>query len=204
MAPIYGKIGWFLNKCILKHSSLLVSGYWVYGWSSYAGLIGSHPPRRTCLGLALCWPELILEEWELHGGHNSLHWGRVPRPITTFWRNWAIKHQTQTHWQCQIVAQHGHCMQIWWRSPTKNFKGAKLEIWLLTPTVVIEEFTPKFRRFANSVYAFRLWIRRAIQKCIVCLGSVGKVRLQKQLKRHRQYSPPVAWLALNHRWTWDP
>ena len=43
-APIHGKIGWFLNKCILKHSSLLVSGYWVYGCSSYAGLIGRHPP----------------------------------------------------------------------------------------------------------------------------------------------------------------
>ena len=196
LAPIYGKIGWFLNKCILKHSSLLVSGYWVYGWSSYVGLIGSHPPRWMCLGLALCWPELILEEWELHGGHNSLHWGRVPRPITTFWRNWAIKHQSQTHLQCQIVVQHGHCMQIWWRSPTKNLKGAKLENWLLTPTVVIEEYTPKFWRFVNSVYAFRLSIRRAIQKCILCWGSVGKVRLQKQLKRHRQYSPPVAWLAL--------
>ena len=107
-----------------------------------------------------------------------------------------LKHQTQTHLQCQIVVQHGHCMQIWWRSPTKNLKGAKLENWLLTPTVVIEEYTPKFWRFVNSIYAFRLSIRRAIQKCILCWGSVGKVRLQKQLKRHRQYSPPVAWLAL--------
>ena len=91
LASIYGKIDWFVNKCILKHSSLLVSGYWVYGWSSYVGLIGSHPPAWMCLGLALCWPELILEEWELHGGHNSIHWERVPRPITTFWKNWAVK-----------------------------------------------------------------------------------------------------------------
>ena len=56
-APIHGKIGWFLNKCILKHSSLLVSGYWVYGWSSYVGLIGSHPPKMkvSWFGALLTW-----------------------------------------------------------------------------------------------------------------------------------------------------
>ena len=123
--------------------------------------------------------------------------GRVHWPITTFSRNWAIKRQTQTQLRCQIVAQHGHCMQIWWHSPTKILKGATLENWLLTPTVVIEEYTPQFWRFVNSLYAFRLLIHRAIQKCILCWGSIGKVRLQKQWKPRRQYSPPVAWLALS-------
>ena len=149
-----------------------------------------------CFRLALCWPELILEAWQLHGGHSSTHWGRVPRTITTFWRSWEIKHQTNTHLHYQVVVQRGNWTQIWCLSTGKKLKGAKLKNWLLTPTVVNEEYTPRFWRFVNSVYTFRLLVGRAIHKCILCWGSVGKVRLQKQWKWHRQYSPPVAGPAL--------
>ena len=41
--PINGKISRFLDKCIFKHSSLLVCCYWVCGSSSYTGLTRSHP-----------------------------------------------------------------------------------------------------------------------------------------------------------------
>ena len=47
--PIHGEISWFLNKCIFKHSSLLVCRYWAYGWSSHTGLTRSHPPQADCV-----------------------------------------------------------------------------------------------------------------------------------------------------------
>ena len=132
--PIRGEISWFLKKCIFKHSSLLVCRYWVYGWSSQTGLTRSQPPPPPswlCLGLAPCWPEVILKEWELHGGHSSTHWGRVPRTITTFWRNWGTKHQTQTFLHCQVVVQHANWMQIWWLSTRKKLKGlnSRTDFW---------------------------------------------------------------------------
>ena len=82
LAPIHGNTGWFLIKCILQHSSLLAWGCWVYGWSSYTGLIRSHPSSWTSLGLVLFWPELILEEWELHGGGSQFNTqGGCIRPL---------------------------------------------------------------------------------------------------------------------------
>ena len=146
-APIHRKISWFLDKCISKHSSLLLCRYWVHGWSSYTGLTRSHPPSWRFLGLALCWPEVILEEWELHGGHIGVtvqHKGDGclgPLQLS----GGTGKLNTRPKLFC--IVRSLHRMEIGCKSDDfqqeRKLKGAKLKNWLSTPTVVTEEYTPR-------------------------------------------------------------
>ena len=148
LAPIYGKIGWFLNKCILKHSSLLVSGYWVYGWSSYAGLIGSHPSTWKCswFGALLTWIDSAGVRVTWGSQFNTLGEGALAH-----YNFLGELGKLNTKPRLVCIVRLLYSMDVVCKSDDvhqqKNLKGAKLENWLLTPTVVIEEYTPQFWRF---------------------------------------------------------
>ena len=92
----------------------------------------------------------------------------------------------------QVVVQHGNWMQIWWLSTTTKIERGQIQELTLDPYCCNWGVYSPLLKIVNSVHAFRLLVRRPIQKCILCWGSVGKVRLQKQWKWHRRYSPAVA------------
>ena len=164
------------------------------------GLLRSHPPSWVSLGLVLCWPELILEEWELWGSQiNTM--GVAALDYYNFLKE--LGNQTPN---LNSVTLSDRCTTWKLYTNVMTFTKEKIErAW--SRELIFDPYCcdwrvyppPQFWRFVNNVYAFRLSVRRAIQELYFVKGPRGKVRLQNQWKRHRQCNRPVAWPALNQR-----
>ena len=104
---------WLISQQVYFQAQLPTSLLLLGVWMIWLHKVNQKPPSK----LSMFWFGALLSRIDSGGvrvtwGSQLNTLGRVPRSITTFWRNWGIKHQTKARLHCQVVLQHGNWMQI--------------------------------------------------------------------------------------------